>query len=295
MASNSKYWKREWKIYDWKNKDRIASDFILYMLARTQTMFTWSGLPDNIPQKDLERILQTEGRAGVIQYGGKIWALSGSPGGPPDPYGMPTQFVIANPSLGISGTFDIGKNCVVIPSDSFYMGLLPMARRYASMLTENEITMRIANINMRIVSLISAGDDRTRAAAEIYLKHIEAGDMAVAADNAFLESLRTTPYSTAGSSGQLTDLIEFEQYIKASWFNELGLNSNYNMKREAINSQEALKDRDALFPFTDNMLECRKKAVEQVNTIFGTNWGVEFGGVWAENRQLEETKEGGGE
>ena len=29
---------------------------------------------------------------------------------------------------------------------------------------------------------------------------------------------------------------EYQQYLKASWMNDLGLSANYNMKREAINS-----------------------------------------------------------
>ena len=91
----------------------------------------------------------------------------------------------------------------------------------------------------------------------------------------------------ASVSGTLTNLIEYHQYIKASLFNELGLNSNYNMKRESINSNESQLNDDMLHPLIDDMLKEREEGIARVNELFGTNITVKFAGAW-ESNEIEE-------
>ena len=79
---------------------------------------------------------------------------------------------------------------------------------------------------------------------------------------------------------QLKDTIETKQYLMGSWYNELGLNANYNMKREAINESEADLNEDSLLPFIDDMLEQRKILVKNLNEKFGTNIEVELSSSW---------------
>jgi hypothetical protein len=160
-----------------------------------------------------------------------------------------------------------------------------MYARYASGITENELSMKIAIINSRIVDLISAPDDRTRASAEKFLADIEGGKPGVIAENAFLDGVRAQPYGTTANSSALTNLIEMEQYLKASWFNELGLNANYNMKRESLNTSESQMNNDALLPLVDDMLNCRKRAIEKVNEMFGTDITVSLSSSWEDNEQ----------
>ena len=82
----------------------------------------------------------------------------------------------------------------------------------------------------------------------------------------------------------LTNLIESMQYYKASFFNELGLNANYNMKRESINSGESQLNNDALLPLIDDMLNNRKRCAEEVNKRFGTHITVGFASSWEDNQ-----------
>ena len=82
--------------------------------------------------------------------------------------------------------------------------------------------------------------------------------------------------------GNIKDLIELRQFIKSSWYMELGIQSNYNMKRESLNSSETTMDESVLLPLIDDMLECRKLGVEQINKMFGTNITVELDSSWKE-------------
>lgn len=271
--------------FDFANKPLCVHQHISYMLNRTQSMFRWKGLPDTIPERSLELFLQTNGNVCFYKYNEDLYVFTGGMGGEPDVYYMPTVYTIANPALKLSKSLEIGTECIVMPNDSLYLGLIPLFTRYATGITENELSIRLAIINSRIVDLISAPDDRTKVSAEKFLIDIADGKPGVIAENAFLDGIRTQPYGTTANSNALTNLIEIEQYLKASWFNELGLNANYNMKRESLNSSESQMNNDALLPLVDDMLKCRERAIEKINEMFGTEISVSLNSSWEDNEQ----------
>lgn len=270
--------------YDFANKERCIAQHITYMLNRTAKMFKWDGLPDTIPERVLELYLQTNGNVCFYEHDGSLYVFTGGLGGEPSVYYMPTKYTIANPALKLSKTLEIDRECVVVPNDTLYIGLLPMFSRYATGLTETELSLKLATINSRIVDFISAPDDRTKASAETFLEQIDKGKPGVIAENAFLDGIRVQPYGTTGVH-VITDLIELEQYFKASWFNEIGLNANYNMKRESLNSSESQLNNDALLPLVDDMLKQRQIGCEKVNAMFGTNISVELASSWEDNQE----------
>lgn len=270
--------------YDFKNKKQNSKIQSLYMLNRTQHIFKWKGLPDTIPSRMLEAYLQTNGNTCFYKHNDSLYVFVGGLGGEPDVYYRPTIYTIANPALNLSVNAKINVDCIVMPNDSFYMGLLPLFSRYTTLITENELSMWLNIIQTRIISLISADDDRTFKSAKEYIDKVARGEMDVIADSQFFEGLKTQPYNS-GAIHSLTDLIEMEQYLKASFYNELGINANYNMKRESLNSEESQLNHDALFPLVDDMLFNRKTYIEKVNTMFGTSITVELDSSWKDNQE----------
>lgn len=86
------------------------------------------------------------------------------------------------------------------------------------------------------------------------------------------------------NSVYITQLIELIQYYKASMYNELGLNANYNMKRERLNLGEVSMNVDVLLPYVDNMLKERQNAVEKINAMFDTEISVKLASSWGLER-----------
>ena len=78
----------------------------------------------------------------------------------------------------------------------------------------------------------------------------------------------------------MIDLVQYQQYLKASLFNEIGLNANYNMKKERLISGEIEANADVLYPLIDNMLFCRNQGLEALNKKYGLNIGVELNSSW---------------
>lgn len=265
-----------------QTKETLINNFIRYMLSRTQSMFKYIGLPDTIPEKWLEFYLQTNGNAFITKVNEKLYAFTGGMGGQPNEYYLPTIYTVANPALNISKNYKIDVDGILIYNDASNMGLIPLMSKYGSLLAENYISMRIASIMARATSLISASDDNTKRSAEQYIQKLVEGELSIVGENAFFEGVKVQPTRQAGITG-ITDLIELEQYLKASFYNEIGLNANYNMKREAINANESQLNNDALTPLIDQMLTERKNGVERVNAMFGTDISVEFNSAWKDN------------
>lgn len=262
-----------------KNKDTAVMAFIENTLAKTQAMFVYEGLPDTVPAEELERLLQTEGNAFFAEVNGDLYALQGAAGGEPDPYNRPTIYTVVNPALKLNKSYKIGVDGVFIKNDTNGNSLLPIIGKFAVLYTDGIISLNTASILTRITMLISASDDKTKQSADEFLKKILDGDFSVIGENAFFKGVNMQTAATSNTQ-YITQLVELVQYYKANMLNELGLNANYNMKRERLNTGEVAMNVDVLLPYVDNMLHERQKALKQVNEMFGTEINVRLGSSW---------------
>ena len=55
------------KLYDFNDKEQALRNYMAYMLNRTQMIFEYEGLPDTIPAKFLELLLQINGYACIAE------------------------------------------------------------------------------------------------------------------------------------------------------------------------------------------------------------------------------------
>lgn len=275
------------------DKGMLLTSYINYYLARMQSMFEYEGLPDSIPAKWLENLLMVNGSCVWIKNGDDLIVTRAGIGGKPDVYYIPTECIVSNPYVkeGVNRTYTRDVDCVLMVNDTYAQGLLPLIKKYCMAMVENDITMNIADIFSRASLILTAADDNTKASAELFIKHIIDGDIDVIGESPFLVGNQDRSISInqlTNANGTLTNLIEYHQYLKAGLFNELGLNSNYNMKREAINSNESQLNDDMLHPLIDTMLREREEALEKVNAMFGTNISVHFNSAWEMNEIEEE-------
>ena len=257
------------------------------MLNKSIRIFKYKNLPETIPQKDLETILQVSGCVTIGKANdGKLYAFSAGLGGEPNPYYLPTLAIVTNPALRLSKTWTIDKDCVVMLNDTYYQGLMPLYSKYARLLAEAEISLKYAIINARVPALVQADNDSTyESAVEFFNKIVAGKEYGVVGSKTFFEGIKTQDYY---KQPYIKDLIEAIQYIKGSWYNEIGLQATFNMKREAINETEATLNEDTLYPTVDTMLECRKIGVDKINAMFGTDIEVELDSVWKQNREQED-------
>lgn len=261
------------------DKNTLINDYIRYTLNRTSKMFKWTGLPDTIPQRVIELYLQVNGNVCIYQYDGKLYPFVGGLGGEPNVYYMPTLYTIANPALNLSVNAKINDDCIVIPNDTMYSGILPLIKKYATLIVENELSLYVNMINARVPSIVGADNTNTADSASMFFSDIEKGKLGVISTSQFFEGIKSIPYSSTASH-TLTDLLETEQYLKASLYNDLGLQSNFNMKRERLTDDETALNETALLPLIDDMLNYRKLGADAINAKWGTSISVTLDSGW---------------
>lgn len=270
-------------LYD---KDRYINSYIDMMFNRTQKMFKWDNLPETIPQRELEYILQKNGSAFISEVHGKIYALSGTVGGELNEYYEPTKYIVANPYLNLNREYKIDVDGVLIRNDSRSIGLLPIFSKASVMNCDCEITLNMLSILLRMQYMISASDDKTRTSAETYINKLKNGDFSVVGTNEFFDGVKL---QTLGQNiNAISEFINLSQYIKASAFNDIGLNANFNMKKERLITSEIAVNESALLPLVENMEQERKNAVEKINAMFSTDIDVNLSCVWKEQAETHE-------
>jgi len=274
-----------------KNKEELIRSYIAYMLARTQRMVEYEDLPDTIPAREFELLLQISRFAIITKVDDKLFAFFGGLGGIPNTYYQPTKAYVSNPYLKYFDTLDIDQydqkekngECVIIWNDSLHYGLLPMFEKYASLIAECDISLRVGVVNARIPAFFKASNDTVKTSIEEMINHIEDGELFVVGDELEFgqnQSQLVESFNNGESAQMLKNVMEVRQYLLGNWLNEIGLNANYNMKREAINESEADLNEDALLPLVDDLLYNRKKGWDKVNELFGTKVKVKLSSSW---------------
>ena len=282
------------------DKEKSCREFATYFLARVMKMFKWENLPEEIPEDCFNKMLLTEGFVYFTKYEStnllgehvdQYYVFRGNMGGVIDAYYRPTHIIVANPGANCFETFMLGKQKggtyygdkgVIIRNDTLFHGLMPLVKRYAYLLAENILTMRTADVFLRIIALISGQDDKTLASANEFIRSIENGKMLAVGEGAFFDGVKMqAPPSNNGS--YLTQFIEYQQYFLGSFFNEIGLNANFNMKRESIAKSESSLNEDSMLPLCQNMLMCRQQDIAVVNEMFGLDIKVSFDSAWLQN------------
>ena len=260
------------------NKDKYLDNFIDDMLIKVNQMFNYENLPDTVPKRILEKYLTESGYCIFTKYNDKFVILQGGLGGELNEYYEYTKCIVANPYLKLNKEYTINEDCILLKNDSRMKGLIPLLSRYAVLCGDCEISLNMLTNVLRSQYLISAGDNKTKESADIFIKKLFEGDFSCIAENTFLDGIKV--HNASSNGNYIQQFIELNQYLKATAYNEIGLNANFNMKRERLNQNEVDLNTSILIPLADDMLEERKKAVELINEKYGLNISVDLSSVW---------------
>lgn len=265
-------------------KERLRRQHIERILNMTNTKVDYGNVPEDwdVNWRKVENYFDVKGFCGISDENtdGKVREYQGGLGGECDAHYEPQILTVANPWDGTNKSLDQRKGEVVIGyNDSLRMGILPIIELYADLLVENTISIKMASIQARAMSMISAEDDATVEAANRYLDDLTLGKLTAIGENQFFDGIKVQEMQS-GANQTIQNLIELHQYLKASELQELGINANFNMKREALNSAESALNTDALIPLLDDMLHCRQEFVDKLNKRYGTNITVKLHGIF---------------
>lgn len=260
-------------------------------IAKFSQIFELKGGTSTIPNWRLKQFLLLNGIGAFAPYrDGKLYFLTGNLGGICDHNYMPTRFEFANPhmpdGLTWSGELKVGDECVVAKNDSTYSGILPIIRKHTIAQVQTDLSFYLAIISSRLTNAAVAGRDNEAAAVNLMFEDVERGAITAVVDKNVLQQLKSLPYGGDGSV--IKEYIEFMQYDKAAECNELGLNANWNAKRESLANAETLLNDDATHPFVDDMFATWNEWIKEVNEKYGElldegEYTLDWNSAWKTN------------
>ena len=271
--------------YSTTNKAENVRNIIDSVVNKTLTMYLYTNLPDTLPIEELEKILQLSGTGFVTMIDEQLVVLKGTYSyDEVDIYNRPYKINCYLPDKKTYKMFNISDG-VIIKNDYLERGLLPIFKKWGYLINESELTLIIANRYKRMVKTFIANDDPTAESVRTYLTKVDNGESSVITGNILWDSIKIDGESNTNT---LHELIEYDNYIKSELYKEIGLYSNDNMKKERLISSEVENGMNSIYPLVDNMLNCRKQAIDKINKKFNTDISVEFTSSWEYRLNLGE-------
>ena len=302
--------------FEYKGVSNVQENFELYFKLLTNkalNLFKWENLPSTVNERFLMTQLVLAGTVCWTSIDGNIYALNGNVGGEPNVYYEPTQFIIANPVLGskdvrvrnLDGSDGIDQlegilmgltDMDLVNPVPMQGGLYRLIYQTAGLLADNISSLNISQINGRVSQIWTADNDAMARTVEEIMRDVYEGHPYRVVSQDILNKVNAIPSAQTGQSNTLLNLIEAHQYILAQFYNELGLPSNWNMKRERINTAETELMTGSLDVSVYNMEKNLQAAVEKINELFGTSISVRFNEeIKEEEAEVEGEPDGTGE
>lgn len=274
--------------YTFIDKQQSFNDFNELMLARTINFFEHDfSENDMIPYEIFEKWLILNGYVVIVKLEDKdikinknkyrpglyMFSYEASLVQKPSVLHTFTNVIVNSPALALSKEYEIGKDCVLIKNTITMLKFDTIFSKNSKLLANSEQTMYMVNILTRAQAMVKASNQTLKEGAIDFFESIERGNIGVVIDDELVDKITSTPlYST--NTNYMSQLIEYHQYLKANYLQDLTLNANYNMKRESLTNSEVLLNDDALKSLRKEMLRARKSGIAEVNKMFNVNYKI---------------------
>lgn len=249
--------------------------YINYLYEKLIRIFKYDNLPPTIPRDALENYILSNGYGGVTNnptYG--LVAV------PCTKYGVglyPNYEPLAQYCTPLmQGTnLTIGKDIIVIKNNSYQLSCDSIVKRYARMLADFDATENIIISNMRMQVLPSFDNEESAESYKAVMVANRLGQVDSVIDKSFLQKGTFTPYAQGASTTKINDVVSARNEVLRTFLAEIGITSANDKRERMVVDEVNVNSQMLLFNVAD-MLECRQKAVEQINALYGTNITVDL-------------------
>ena len=256
-----------------KIHESFLSWYKFYINDLTQTVmkfFTWKC--DDIPQKEIEIRLIMLGMCGInkLKKSGKLTAFDITLYNQTEYYDVFKNYNYVCPIE--SGSCEIGKDGIVIDNNELRTPTLLLIEKYAYLMAHTRVSFKCALINARENVTYIVNTEKQFEAVKTYRKKLYNGENTAIFDREFLEIESVKQHDTADRT--ITDLNDLLVDLKNQFYRDIGI-PNVRVKKERMLTSEIEYENELPKLNIKNQFESRKKACEEINNLFGTNWSVE--------------------
>lgn len=253
---------------------RIYTDYFFRLMLISKSLFKWTGLPNGIDEKWIEKYLFTEGQCLFYKDPNLGYMVTKmTPNGNLNYYDEPTRVMPYAVNYNYDGPQLINnENCVIIRNNDDALPNLPTIQIYAYKLANIERTID-TNIVAQKMPTIVVCSDKQKLSLKNAIKQRDENEPVIYGDKSLdLNQIKTL---------KLDAPIVFDklQIHKHSVWNEcmtfLGINNSNMDKRERMITDEVAANDEQVQASEDVMLKARERACELINNMFGLNIHVE--------------------
>lgn len=261
--------------------------------------------PESIDDTFLKFCIFINGKATFFRTdeadGGELRALNGVPAEVPDVYYMPVNMLVENPTFSKVYNLKRGVECEVVYCRQIDRytggggtgGLGSLIRLTAQLMADNMLSLNVAQKNTRLSTAIAADDEATKRSAEEAMRAMYAGEPFKVIMSNLVSNLQGIPVNVTTTNRYLIDLIQVQQYILAHFYEQIGLQTHDQMKKERLITDEINDNVDLSIYNIYGIIESINEGLDRVNKMFGTDMHAYLNPIIA--KQLEQPAEGGGE
>ena len=250
------------------------------LYSKIENIFIYENLPQEIPTRLFNLMLFKTGKVVFYKIGDKYLVQPFSYNDILNWYYVPLKGRVVNPYLPIghqNWEFKIEDECILYNSSpdilNYRMESITsdLIFKTANQLAENDISYYCIQRNSRLIALFSAETDLQKREMDKIINKMYEGETDITMLEDIVSHVHANPLTQNSTRNTITELIEFQQYVLANFYHSFGINSNYNLKREQLNSDEINVNQEVLRLNIEDMLKCREDGVEKINEKFGLN------------------------
>lgn len=291
--------------------DIVYPHFFDYLFRVARNMIVIEDMPETFYKPFFMATLIISGKICVFrrraESGGDLVALNCAQAAEPDLYYVPSKVLVVNPRFkGESYNLKNGEECEVVycTSQDMYRygvatgGLYSLIDLTARQLTDNFLSLNVAQKNQRLTTAFAADDENTKESIEIAIRAMYNGAPYKVVQKTLVDNIDQLPLQTPGGNQVLLQLLETHKYILSEFYAAIGIDEPQQMKRERLVSAEV--EQGAELPMFNiyDIIESISEGLERVNKMFGTKMTAHINPLIvqaldsAENDGSEETPAG---
>lgn len=270
---------------------------MFYLFQTAAGIFKYNGVDEDNKRFpiELERRLFFNGISGIVKHDNKVTAVDASPYGL-DVYGLPTDynFCFRNGDTPEDYNKEIGVDGVLAVNSYLYIPTYFFAFDYAMKLAHIDLSIICETVNSRTQDIFIASNDAGKDSANAFYSGLYNGKPSAIVNKANISFTHEKNEHVHGTA--LRDLLDARKTVLAEYYSLMGI-KRLPDKKERLITEEVKNDSALMLLNVSEMWECRKKACEDMNALFGINISVECladinGNGTPENEERTENENG---
>lgn len=266
--------------------DKIDKGFLYTTMYDTLTRcvlrtFVIDDVPDVINYNFMMLQLLCGGRICFFnRNSGELTALNANSASEPDLYYIPRKVLVVSPYLTGEYILTPGVDCEVVYCTSLdqyrYMdytigGIKPLLMYTADLLADTIVSISVALKNIRLTNVLAADDQNVVDSIKDAVQKMYNGEPYVVVQSTLVSTLQSFPVRQSVQTNELLQLIELYQYIWARFYEQIGIKTHDNMKKERMITAEVDEGADMALFNIDDLRQSISEGLDRVNAMFGTS------------------------